>query len=335
MLIGTSILSSASLSSNMLVATNSSTNVTLPTAFLNGSATGFLSLSSSVTTLATSTSFGLISSTDSPASGPGAAAGPGSGSGPPGASATGSGSTGSNGNGNSNTPAPGLVAGAVTGSVGGTAIILLILVILIRWFRRRNAAMVTLPRDESSVTNLRPSLEPKMSQRSLLPAAAAGALTRLSTMGRPKSSPTLPPTEQGFQKVSGRKMPSQFGIEFDHGPMSKDFTASKRRSNRDTVETSLSDISFYRDGEGFYGGVGGSPERPAGPLAGGFGGPPTVRQIAPEPENMRPSPARTPVIHQGGSWSNMSMTPPATAGTGTIGRSHQDSSHSTRFTEDM
>jgi len=336
--IGSLTTLSTAVSSNMLIATNSSTNVTLPTAFLNGNGSllGFLSSSSSVTTLTTSTLSASSSSSSSPAPGSGAEGGIGSGSGPSGATPTGSGSSGSGGNDSNNTPAPGLVAGAVTGSVGGTAIILLIMVILIRWFRRRNTAMISLPRDESSMTNLRLSSEPKVSQRSLLPAAATGALARLSTMANRKSSPTLPPAEQGFQKVSGRKMPSQFGTEFDHGPMSKDFTASyNRRSKRDTVETNLSDLSFYRDGEGFYGGMGGSPERPAGPLAGGFGEPSRPHQNAPSPENMRPSPARTPVIHQGGPWPNMAQTPPATAGSGTIGRSHQDSSHSTRFTEDM
>ena len=174
-----------------------------------------------------------------------------------------------------------------------------------------------------------------MVQGSILPVAAVGALTRLSVMGgqhRLKSSPTLPPPERGFQKLSGRKMPSQFGSEMDQGPMSMDFAAAAAgRPQRDTQETSLSDVSFILDTQDFYGGQGGSPERPAGPLAGGFGGPLSAAQTEPRPETMRPSPARTPVI-QSAEWA---ITPPVTAGTSTLGRSFRDGSHSSRFTEQM
>jgi len=137
-------------------------------------------------------------------------------------------------------------------------------------------------------------------------------------------------------------MPSQFGPEMDHGPMSMDFTAAATaRPQRDTQDTALSGMSFYRDSQGSYGGLGGTPEKPAGPLAGGFVGPSSDVQIEPRPETMRPSPARTPII-QSTDWA---ITPPTTAGTSilsqfaaetsTLGRSLRDGSHSSRFTEQM
>lgn len=345
-LIGTASVSSTGMS-NLLIASNSSSASAMSTGFWSGNSSliDMNSMTLSSPTLLTSVS--SSSSSGLPTTATGGAGAAGSGSGQTGTSPNGAGSSGSgNNNGGSNnngTPPAGLVAGAVTGSVGGAAILLLILVILVRWLRRRNAAIGGLPRDESSITGLRPGggAGPGMSQRSILPAAAAGALARLSTMARPKSSPTLPPQAQGFQKISGRKMPSQFGSEFDQGPMAMDFAAAAvGRPQRNTADTSFSDRSFYRDSQGFYGGLGESPERPAGPLAGGFAGPSTrPPQTAPSPETMRPSPARTPTIHQSG----FGQTPPTTsstltprqAETSTLGRTHQDGSHSTRFTEDL
>lgn len=345
-----SSIASTGMTSNMLIASNSSA-AALSTGFLGSNSSLFGATNTTMSsTFATSILSGSLSSSGSPTTATGVAGGAGSGSGQTGSSPTGSGSSGSgsnnNGSNNNGAPPPGLVAGAVTGSVGGAAIILLILVILVRWLRRRNSA---LPRDESSVTGLRPDngSGPGMSQRTILPAAAAGALARISTMARPKSSPTLPPSEQGFQKLTGRKMPSQFGSEFDHGPMAMDFaTSAAGRPQRNTADTNLSDTSFYRESQSFFGGLGESPERPAGPLA-GFAGPSTQQpRTAPSPESMRPSPARTPVIHQGGPWSSTSTQgPPTTAGTGTLnprqadsstlGRSLYDGSHSTRFTEEL
>jgi hypothetical protein len=221
----------------------------------------------------------------------------------------------------------------------------------VRWLRLRSSSPSNgLPRDES-LARLRPgtsstSQGPSMMQKSILPAAAVGALTRLSSMRgnlRSKSSPSLPPEDRGFQKLSGRKMPSQFGPEMDQGPMSMDFAAAERgsRPQRDTQDTALSDMSFYSDSQGYYGGLGVTPERPAGPLASRFVGPSSAVQTEPNPETMRPSPARTPII-QSTDWA---VTPPTTAGTsilstvatetGTLGRSLRDGSHSSRFTEQI
>ena len=153
---------------------------------------------------------------------------------------------------------------------------------------------------------------------------------------RPQSSPTLPLEDRGFQKLSGRKIPSQFVPEMDQGPMSMDFaSAATRRPQRNTQDTALSDDSFYRDS------VGGIQERPAGPLAGGFVGPSSDVQTEPRPETMRPSPARTPVIQS----TDVAITPPTTASTSicglfeaemsTLGRSLRDGSHSSKFTEQI
>jgi len=110
--------------------------------------------------------------------------------------------------------------------------------------------------------------------------------------------------------------------------------ASTGRPQRNTQDTALSDISFYRDSVGWI------QERPAGPLAGGFVGPSSDVQTEPNPESMRPSPARTPVIQS----TDVAITPPTTASTSmyfpfevesTLGRSLRDGSHSSKFTEQI
>lgn len=119
-------------------------------------------------------------------------------------------------------------------------------------------------------------------------------------------------------------------------------------------DSGLSETSFYRDSQGFYGGAGDEPlatspgSSPSGPSA--FPQPPAPGEV-----NYRPSPARQPVINQPGLAA--ALRPPAGRGTppsrgrGTppppraltpqvrdeIGRSHPsfDGSRGSRFTEEV
>jgi hypothetical protein len=167
------------------------------------------------------------------------------------------------------------------------------------------------------------------------------------------------PSERGFTKVSGRKLPSQFS----EGMSSLD-TGAAGRYNRpvqapdmplngsdQNLERNLSSHSFYRDSYGFYGGEGGelhqSPDLtiPSPPESGEM--------------TLSPGPRRTPTVHAGGPYniSNPSTpipnhhhsyfadypvdvtatSPPGTA-INTYGRSDTPSSldnRSSRFTEEV
>jgi len=120
-------------------------------------------------------------------------------------------------------------------------------------------------------------------------------------------------SERGFYRVSGRKLPSvlQSGGDGYGGGI------DNRAAN------TMSGTSFYRDSDGFYGGVGSSmPQRDSGVPV------------------IRPSPARTPVTEQG-PFALLPPLPPPLTPPGKrpdgLGRSHpsQDGSHTSRFTEEV
>lgn len=199
------------------------------------------------------------------------------------------------------------------------------------------------------------------------------------------------PSERGFQKISGRKLtsvlasggdgygdppinagpstatagPSDRGVGPGQGPF-----VTPPPAIRTSPAHSLSGSSFYRDSHGFYGGVvpandqsqtetSSSPSSPTypAPLAA------ATRRIPPgrgspsrrpeEVANMRPGPARTPVINQPGQVpvrTPSRATPPGRPVRNTpppisefpqipsdgLGRSHpsQDGSRGPRFRED-
>jgi len=199
------------------------------------------------------------------------------------------------------------------------------------------------------------------------------------------------PSERGFQKISGRKLTSVLasgGDGYGDPPTTGPSTAPSGRSERAVAPVqgpfaglvpavrpspshSLSGSSFYRDSHGFYGGVvpasdqteatetssspSSSPTYPA-PLVAATRGPqgrgsPSSRRE--EGLNMRPGPARTPVINQPAQLPQRTpsrATPPGPSVRNTpppisefprlprdgLGRSHpsQDGSRGSRFRED-
>lgn len=271
--------------------------------------------------------------------------------------------------------------------------ILVILLLLFRWRRGRlgNRRTISPPLPQTIGHGGVPQVGNMTQRSSTAPIAAAGFFRSL----RPTSSQTATtadtaPSERGFQKISGRKLPSVLASGGDGwgdppaaGPAPGPTGAAaglgmaaglaKGRSpfddpppgQRPSPPHSLSGSSFYRDSHGFYGGV--VPEEqtetssspgssssptyfaPLGAAAGrsniplGHGSPSRRDEAA----QMRPGPARTPVINQPGFGSIRGGAPPRPARATPppaglqpvrdgLGRSHpsQDGSRGSRFRED-
>ena len=301
-------------------------------------------------------------------------------------------SNGSSG-GNSGTPPTQDLVGGIVGGVAGLAMILAILLLLFRWRRGKlaNRRTISPPVPQTIGPGGVPQSGTMTQRSSTAPIAAAGFFRSF----RPTSSQTATtadtaPSERGFQKISGRKLPSVlasggdgWGVPPAAGPSDGPTGAAdglgmaaglaKGRSPFDdpppgqqpSPPQSLSGSSFYRDSHGFYGGVvpeeqteaSGSPGSsssptyfaPLGAAAGrsnvppGHGSPSRRDEAA----QMRPGPARTPVINQPGFGSIRGGAPPRPprgtpppAGLQPIrdglGRSHpsQDGSRGSRFRED-
>ena len=265
---------------------------------------------------------------------------------------------------------------------------LAVILLFLRWRRSQK----TQPRDISPPIPQSTDLEgaPQtgtMTERSSAALTPVGFIGRF----RPSSSQTAAttetaPSERGFQKISGRKITSVLtsggdgygentvagpsagpagsatGVAPGQGPF-----AGLAPALRPSPPHSLSGSSFYRDSHGFYGGVvpendqtesSSSPTSLSPPLpmplalAGrppGRGSPPNRRE---EVANMRPGPARTPVINQPGLPMPMRApsraTPPPRPVRATpppiverprdgVGRSHpsQDGSRGSRFRENV
>lgn len=107
-------------------------------------------------------------------------------------------------------PTPKL-AGAVVGSIAGLAIILVILLFLLRRRKRhvRETRGAMLP-DEPEQSRSAPPRPPRpMSERfSGGPIVAAGLFNRMRQSTNSESTYETSPSERGFQKISGRKIPS-------------------------------------------------------------------------------------------------------------------------------
>ncbi|CAD6583248.1 MAG: hypothetical protein ASARMPRED_001269 [Alectoria sarmentosa] len=303
-------------------------------------------------------------------------------------------SSSSNGDsGGSGAPPTQDLVGGIVGGVAGLAMIFVILLLLLRWRRGKlgNRRTISPPVPQTIGYGGVPQSGNMTQRSSTAPIVAAGFFRSL----RPASSQTATtaetaPSERGFQKISGRKLPSVLASGGDGwgdppatGPTAGPSGAAaglgmaagvaKGRSpfddpppgQRPSPPHSLSGSSFYRDSHGFYGGVvpeeqteasssPGSSSSPTyfAPLGAAAGrsnvplghGSPTRRN---EAAQMRPGPARTPVINQPGFGSIRGGAPPrpirATpppAGLNPardgLGRSHpsQDGSRGSRFRED-
>ncbi|EXJ63785.1 hypothetical protein A1O7_00120 [Cladophialophora yegresii CBS 114405] len=179
------------------------------------------------------------------------------------------------------TPTQQQVVGGVVGGVAGVALTLVIILFLLRWYRRRLKARGQLP-EQIAARELAGGGTGEaypMSQRSSttpLAAAVAHGFKRF----RPHSNQTLgttftadttssvPESERGFQRIAGRKIAPVIGSGGDpyggnYGAFEKDVGAGPS----DIPESSLAGASFYQDSRGFYGGQGAqTPPMPSSPI---------------------------------------------------------------------
>lgn len=230
---------------------------------------------------------------------------------------------------------PGTVVGSVLGGVAGVAFLLVLALMLLRWKKRQNALKM---RDSGNgprglITGAgtaggkdNPFADPpqtansSMAQRRSVPFAIPAALANL-TGGQKRYSTRTDASaeggEKGFQKVSGRKLPSvlHYGGDGYSEPFSRNTVMSDQSSYRDSLTQSV------------YGGPGmprlalGSPMRPESGVPVFHEGP--ARKAQTEPGNFSPT----------------NLEPPARD---PLGRSHpsQDGSNRThgsasRFTEEI
>ncbi|KAF2275528.1 uncharacterized protein EI97DRAFT_77565 [Westerdykella ornata] len=223
------------------------------------------------------------------------------------------------------------VVGSVIGSLAGTAILLLLLLFLFKRHKRKGTLQLS-GVDTADNVPIATSGQEMATRSSIVPATAVSFLKRFSVASR-LTAETSTTGERGFQRISGRKLPSAFS----EGMTSEQFARG---------EGTLSGSSFYRDDKGFYGGPGLASSKEFGKEV---GGPATYGTIGTK-ERFMPSPARTPVIHHpddappwgasrnGGSTFSPPHTPnPDGPPRPTLGRSHpsHDGSRSSRFTENV
>ena len=223
------------------------------------------------------------------------------------------------------------VVASVVGSLAGAALFLVVILLLIRRHKRglSGGGAHRLPGEDGADSQPMATSGQQMATRSsYIPASTAAFFNRFSGASRStaETSTTTGGGERGFQRISGRKLPSAFSEGMTSDQFARDGT--------------LSESSFYQDDKGFYGGPGISSKGIGESSAIG------VATTGDRVVSM-PSPARTPTVHHpppfgesrnGGSLLSPPHSPnPSLPARGTLGRSHpsQDGSRNSRFTEDV
>ena len=210
--------------------------------------------------------------------------------------------------GSSTTAPPGTIAGGTIGGVAGLAVLLLVALIFLRWYKRRSQQghQALPPSDTMSPDPDHPPSTrsgPGMAERAgLMPlAAAVPALFRHQN----RSTDSAPPSssggggERGFTRVSGRKLPSAFseGMSTNDPYPPPMPNMPLTGSGSSYPERNLSSTSFYRDSQGFYGDEGPSPAE--------MSTSPTNQSGETPPGEygemmLSPGPQRRPTVHAGG-----------------------------------
>ncbi|KAH9843328.1 hypothetical protein Tdes44962_MAKER07522 [Teratosphaeria destructans] len=192
----------------------------------------------------------------------------------------------------------GAIAGGVVGGAAGIALLLVAALLFLKWWRRNrmNTGHQALPANSGmSAEGDHPtdfSRGPGMAERAgMMPAALAAVPALFRHHDRSAPSTESEPSERGFTRVSGRKLPSNFSPGMT-GPPPPDMPLSRPDRN-------LSGTSFYRDSGGFYGGESFPPEDPAPIGAGAM--------------TLSPGPQRRPTVHAGGPYRMSSRRSPGAA----------------------
>lgn len=220
------------------------------------------------------------------------------------------------------------VVGSVIGSLAGAALLLFLILFLLKRHKRKGNLQLS-GADDADNEPISSSGEQMATRSSYV---TPSFLNRFSMASR-STADTSTTGERGFQRISGRKLPSAFS----EGMTSEQFARG---------EGTLSGSSFYQDDKGFYGGPGPAGNKEFGKEA---SGPSNYGTIAAK-ERIMPSPARTPIIHHpddappfganrsgGNPFSPPHSPAPDIPPRGTLGRSHpsHDGSRSSRFTENV
>ncbi|KAF1936498.1 hypothetical protein EJ02DRAFT_83298 [Clathrospora elynae] len=212
------------------------------------------------------------------------------------------------------------VVGSVVGSLAGAALILAIVLLLLRRHKRKCGGALQLTGDDhtDNVQSVR-----QVPTTTFVPAAF---LHRFSGMSGKTALTNSSAGEPSFQRISGRKLPSAFSEGMTSDQVSRGAT--------------ISGSTFYQDDQGIYGSPGTIKE---------FGkeiGDTTMARESGQ-MNIRPSPARTPVIRHPDDdvdpfTDHNHLSPPQSPkpefpARGTLGRSlhSADGSRSSRFTENV
>ncbi|KXT07370.1 hypothetical protein AC578_491 [Pseudocercospora eumusae] len=243
-------------------------------------------------------------------------------------SSTSSGSASNNSHNNSNSPPPaGAIAGGVVGGCAGLAVIVLIAMLFVRWYRRRSRlghqalppASLDSPEQHGDL-----SRGPGMAERAgLMPlAAAVPAMFR----HHDRSAEPSESSERGFTRISGRKLPSAWSEGMSSPPPEMPLNAA-------TTSTTGASASHYRDSQGQYGGDGtGFPPSPTASPTSPASSHGPLRSSTHEMMTMSPGPQRQPQLHAGGPYG-------FTGGPSGFQRSDTpsslDPSRNSRFTEEM
>jgi hypothetical protein len=188
-------------------------------------------------------------------------------SGPPSSSSSSDSGGGGGGGGPGLSPEQQTVVGGVVGGIAGLAIVLLVLLAFLRWYRNRLKARGELP-EQLAQRNFGlggPGHHHTLSQRSSgvpLTSALAASLRKFRpisshTQTTTHTASTIPESEKGFQRIAGRKIAPVLstggdGFGGNYGAFEKEIGSTSHTRN----ERSLAGSSFYHDSNGFYGGTG-------------------------------------------------------------------------------
>ncbi|KAF2210898.1 hypothetical protein CERZMDRAFT_118095 [Cercospora zeae-maydis SCOH1-5] len=250
-------------------------------------------------------------------------------------------STNDNRGGGSTTPPAGAIAGGVVGGAAGLAVIVLIAMLFLRWYRRKvQTSHQALSHGSTSGHEDQSRGTPGMAERAgIIPFAAA-----VPSLFRHQHREMQPAQhERGFARISGRKLPSQWseGMTSDRPPnMPPQSMPSGAEGGRP-----LAGSTFYRHS-------GRLSDGSDGDLSPGNASPESMerehsRTSGPGTMMMLPGPERHPQVHFGsannlsqpGQVGSLSASPPV--GTASILRRSETPSsilepnRSSRFTEDM
>ena len=157
-------------------------------------------------------------------------------------------SSASSNNNNDDTPPPSVLAGGIVGGVAGLAVLVLTAMVFLRWYRKRMASMNSLTGAEAAIGS---GGAGGMSERGGRTAPVLAPL--LGGVFKNRKSRAVEETtgERGFQRISGRKLPSAFSAGMTSAPRPM-LMPSAFDSDRN-----MSTTSVYRDST--YYGAGGSP----------------------------------------------------------------------------